>query len=162
MRLRARTAIRASLLVLAGGAAALALGAPRFTWENAGLAVRHPPHQGAAGLLGATALTAVALSATRRSAAVLAVAAAAALASLGAQRLSWRVEAVEAGLHERTLTGWTRVAWRDVEIVEPRPDAIHLRARNGASITVPTRSFAPEDRARLERTIARRVREAAQ
>ena len=90
-----------------------------------------------------------------------ALAAAAALAVLGAQRLAWRVEAVEAGLHERTLTGWTRVAWRDVELVEPRPDAIRLRARDGTSIAVATRGFAPEDRTRLERTIARRVKEAA-
>jgi len=69
--------------------------------------------------------------------------------------------AVEAGLHERTLTGWTRVAWREVELVEPRPRAIRLRARHGTSITVATRAFTAEDRTRLERTIARRVREAA-
>ena len=161
--MKARTAVRAALLALAAVGAALALGGPRLTWENAGLTVQHPPHQGAAALLGAAALAAVALSGTpRRPAALLALAAAAALAALGAQRLSWRVEAVEAGLHQRTITGWTRIAWRDVELVEPRPDAIRLRARSGTSITVPTRDFAPEDRTRLERTIARRVREAAQ
>ncbi|HYN02059.1 MAG TPA: hypothetical protein VE359_06415 [Vicinamibacteria bacterium] len=158
----ARTAVRVALLALAAATAAVAFAAPRFTWENEGLAVRHPPHQGAAALLGATALAAAALPGTRRSVRVFGLAAAVALVVLGAQRLAWRVEAVEAGLHERTLTGWTRVAWREVELVEPHPDAIRVRASRGTSIDVDTRSFAPEDRTRLERTIARRVREAAQ
>ena len=156
----ARTAVRAAVLALAAATAVLALGAPRFTWENAGLTVQHPPHQGACALLGAAALAAVALSGMRQPVRVLVLALAAALAAFGAQRLAWRVEAVEEGLHERTLTGWTRVPWRDVELVEPRSDAIRLRARNGVSLAVPTRSFAPEDRTRLERTIARRVKEA--
>ncbi len=161
--MRARTAVRVVLLVLAAAAAAAALAAPRFTWENAGLAVQHPPHHGGAALVGAAALAAAALSGTRtrRPVAALMLAAAAALATLGAQRLAWRVEAVEAGLHERTLAGWTRVAWREVELVEPRPNAIRLRARDGTTIAVATGSFAPEDRTRLERTIARRVKEAA-
>ena len=160
--MRARTAVRVALLALAAAVTAVALAAPRFTWENEGLAVRHPPHQGAAALLGAALLAATALSDTRRSARVFGLAAAVALAALGAQRLAWRVEAVEAGLHERTLTGWTRVAWREVELVEPRPDAIRVRTSTGTAIAVDTRAFAPEDRTRLERTIARRVREAAQ
>jgi len=160
--LTTRTAVRVALLALAAAATAIALAAPRFTWQNAGLTLRHPPHQGAAALLGAAALAAAALSGARRPAAVFALAGAASLVALGVQRLAWRVEAVDAGLHERTFTGWTRVSWREVELVEPRPDAIRLRARNGTSIAVATGSFAPEDRTRLERTIARRVREATQ
>jgi len=158
--LRARTAVRVALLVLAAATTAVALAAPRFTWENEGLAVRHPPHQGAAALFGAVALAVAAVSGTRRSVSAFGLAAAVAVAVLGAQRLAWRVEAVEAGLGEGTLTGWTRVAWHEVELVEPRPDAIRVRASTGTSIDVDTRSFAPEDRTRLERTIARRVREA--
>ncbi len=156
-----RTAVRLALLALAVGAVALALGGPRFTWENAGLRVEHPPHQGAAALVGAAALAGAALSGRHRPAAAFGLAAAAALGVLGAERLAWRVEAVEAGLHERTLTGWTRIGWQDVERVEARPDAIRLRARGGAAISVSTRSFAAEDRTRLERTIARRVKEVA-
>jgi hypothetical protein len=159
--LRARTAVRVVLLALAAAAAAIALAAPRFTWENAGLAVQHPPHHGGAALFGAAVLVAAALSGPRRPVAAFMLAAAAALAALGAQRLAWRVEAVEAGLHERTIAGWTRVAWREIELVEPRPHTIRLRARDGTSIAIATGSFAPEDRTRLERTIARRVKEAA-
>jgi hypothetical protein len=159
--LRARTAVRVALLAIAAAATTVALAAPRLTWENAGLAVRHPLHHGGAALVGAAALAAAALSGTRRPIAVLVLAAAGALAALGAQRLAWRVEAVEAGLHERTLTGWTRVDWREVELVEPRSDVIRVGARNGTSIALGTGGFAPEDRARLERTIARRIKEAA-
>ena len=156
-----RTAVRRALLALAAGAFAVALGAPQFTWENAGLRVEHPPHQGAAALLGAAAVAGAALSGRSRPVAVAGLAAAAALGALGAQRLTWRVEAVEVGLHERTLAGWTRIAWRDVEVVEPRPEVLRLRARSGTAIAVSTRGFAAEDRTRLERTIARRVKEAA-
>ena len=157
-----RTAVRLVLLSLAAVATAFALGAPRFTWENAGLRVEHPRQQGAAALVGAVALAGAALSGRARARPVAAagLAAAAALGVLGAHRLAWRVDAVEAGLHERTLAGWTRIAWRDVEAVEPRPGALRLRARGGTTITVSTRGFPAEDRARLERTIARRVMEA--
>jgi hypothetical protein len=159
--LTTRTAVRVALVVLAVAAAATALGAPRFTWENAGLHVEYPPHQGAAALLGAAFLAGAALAGRSRPAAAFGLAAATALGILGAHRLAWRIEAVEAGLHERTLTGWTRIAWRDVEVVEPRPDALRLRARGGSSISVSTRGFDAEDRTRLERTIARRVKETA-
>jgi hypothetical protein len=159
--LKARTGVRAALLALAAGAAVAALGAPRFTWQNEGLRVEHPSPQGAAALLGATALAAVAVSGRSRGVVAVGLAAAAALAVLGAHRLAWRVEAVEAGLHERTLTGWTRVAWRDVEVVEPRANALRVGARGGALIVVDTHGFDAEERTRLERTVARRVREAA-
>jgi hypothetical protein len=159
--LTARTAVRVALLALAAAGATAALGSPRFTWENAGLRLDHPPHRGTAALLGGAALAGAALSGRSRRAAAAGLAAAAALAVLGVHRLAWKVEAVEAGLGERTLAGWTRIAWPDVERVEPRPDALRVRARDGSEIVVGARGFSPEERTRLERTIARRVRETA-
>ena len=50
----------------------------------------------------------------------------------------------------------------ELEAVEPRATAITLRSRDGRTIAIETSRFAPEDRNRLERTIARRVKEAAQ
>jgi hypothetical protein len=159
--LRARTAARVALLALAVATAVFAFGSPRFTWRNAGLRVDRPPRQGAAALVSAAALAAAALSGRSRVAVAAGLAAAAGLGVLGVERLLWKVEAVEDGLRERTIAGWTRIAWSDVERVEPRPDALRLRARDGVEIVVSARGFAAEDRTRLERTIARRVREAA-
>jgi hypothetical protein len=159
--LTSRTAVRIALVTLAAATAVTAVGGPRLTWENTGLRVEHPPHQGAAALLGAAALAGAALSGRSRAIVALGLAAAAILGALGAHRLAWRVDAIEAGLHERTLAGWKRIAWRDVEVVEPRPDTFRLRARGGATIAVSMRGFAAEDRIRFERTVARRVREAA-
>jgi predicted ATPase len=71
------------------------------------------------------------------------------------------VEAVDAGLRERTLSGWSALPWSDVEAVEPSAGAIRLRGRKGQRVEVATRGFTAEDRTRLERTVARRIREAA-
>ena len=157
----ARTAVRLALLAFAAATAVVALGSPRFTWQNEGLRVDRSPWQGATALVAASSLAASALSGRSRAIAVAGLGAAAAFAVLGVSRLAWKVEAVQDGLHERTIAGRTRIAWSDVERVEPRAEAIRLRARDGTEIVVSTHGFAPEDRTRLERTIARRVREAA-
>jgi hypothetical protein len=156
-----RTAVRLALLALAAGTAVFAFGSPRFTWQNEGLRVDRPPRQGAAALVAASAVAAAAVSGRSRAVAAAGLATAAALAVLGASRLAWKVEAVQDGLHERTIGGRRRIAWGDVERIEPREETIRLRARDGTEIVLGTRGFAAEDRTRLERTIARRVREAA-
>ncbi len=157
----ARSAARLALVAFAAGTAVFAFGSPRFTWQNEGLSIDRPPRQGAAALVSSAAVAAAALSGRSRALAAAGLAATAGLAALGASRLAWRVDAVQDGLRERTITGSTRIAWSDVERVEPRQQAIRLRARDGREIVVSARGFAPEDRIRLERTIARRVREAA-
>ena len=157
----ARTAVRLALLALAAATAVVAFGSPRFTWQNEGLLVDRPPRQGTAAVVAASALAAAALSGRSRRVAAAGLAAAAAFAVLGVSRLAWKVEAVQDGLHERTIAGRTRIAWSEVDRVEPRQETIRLHARDGTEIVVSTRGFAPEDRTRLERTIARRVREAA-
>ena len=156
-----RTAVRATLLVLAAVGTVAAFGPPRFTWQNEGLRIDHPPLRAVAALVAAAAVAAAGLSGRSRPAAVAGIASAMALAVLAADRLAWRVEAVQDGLHERTIAGSRAIGWSDVERVEPRPDALRLRARDGTEIVVGASGFAPEDRTRLERTIARRVREGA-
>jgi hypothetical protein len=159
--LSARTAVRVALLAVAGATAVFAFGPPRFTWQNEGLRVDRPPRQGAAALVSAAALAGAALSGRPRRVAAAGLAVAAGLVALGVGRLAGKVEAIQDGLHETTIAGSRRIAWSDIERVEPRPEAIRLRARDGTEIVVSARGFAPEDRTRLERTIARRVREAA-
>jgi hypothetical protein len=159
--LTARRAACLLLLLVAVALATLALGAPRFTWANQGVRLEHPRAHGIAALGAALALGAAAYGARRRALLVGAGLGVLALVSVGAHRLAWRIDAIEAGLHERSLAGSVRLGWSEVTAVEPRPDALTLRARDGRTVVIGTRAVAPDERVRLERTIARRVREAA-
>lgn len=151
---------RAALVALAGAATVYAAGPPRFTWANTGLRVDHPPAQGAAAVVGALLVGVAGARARPRALGVLGGAASLGLLVLGAERLSWRLEAVDAGLNERTAFGWKRLAWEDVASVDPQRDVVVVRSRSGATVNVATRAYPPDERTRLERTIARRVREA--
>lgn len=156
-----RRAVRLLLLLLAVALTTLALGAPRFTWANEGVRVEHPRAQPAAALGAALALGAAAFGARPRGLVVAAGLAAAALTGLAVHQLRWRLDAVAAGLHQRSLGGAVRLIWSDIEAVEPRDGTVTLRARDGTKLVIGTSSFAPDERIRLERTIARRVKEAA-
>jgi hypothetical protein len=152
---------RAALLVLAGGAAAYASGPPRFAWANSGLRVDHPPAQGAAALVGALLLGVAAFGARPRALAILGGAAALGLCLLGADRLAWRLDAVDTGLSERTTLGWTRLGWQEIASVDLLPNALLVRSRSGVTVTLGTGAYPADERSRLERTIARRVHEAS-
>lgn len=156
-----RRAARLLLLLLAAALTTLALGAPRFTWENDGVHVEHPPDQALAALAAALALGGATLGVRPRALSVAGIVGALSLAGLSAERLAWRVDAVAAGIQERTLGGVVQLGWKDVERVEPRSDAVTLRGRDGTTLAIVTRRFGADERTRLERTIARRVREAA-
>jgi hypothetical protein len=156
-----RRAVRLLLLLLAVALATLGLGAPRFTWANEGVRVEHPRAQPLAALSAALALAAAAFGARPRVLVAAAGLGAAALTALAVHRLAWRIDAVETGLHERSLVGAVQLRWSDIEAVEPRAGAVTLRARDGTTVVIGTSRFAADERIRLERTIARRVREAA-
>ena len=64
------------------------------------------------------------------------------------------------GLSLRDLRGSRRLAWRDVTRVEPEAHSLSLQGRGGERVDIDTSGFAAEQRASLERTVARRVREA--
>jgi hypothetical protein len=156
-----RRAARLLLLLLAVVLTVLALGPPRFTWANDGVVVDHPRRQPVAALAAALALGAAAFGARPRVLMFAAGLGSAALAGLGARQLSFRLDAVESGVTQRSLGGVVQLRWSDVEAVEPRDGSLTLRARGGRTIVVATTRFAPDERVRLERTIARRVTEAA-
>lgn len=157
--MRPGTALRAAGLIAALAGLALAFGAPRFTWSNAGLEVRHPPIRGLAPLVGAAALGLGVLGPQPRALRFAGIALGAGLTALGAQRLLYRLDAVQTGLAQRDLAGATRLAWVDIDRVESRPFELVVTGKDGTRLSVTTARFLPEDRARLERTIARRVRE---
>lgn len=154
-------AVRLLPLLVAVALATLALGAPRFTWANDGVRVDHPWTQAAAALGAALAL--VAAVRKRRPVAwpLAAGIAAAGLTALAAQRAVYRLDAVATGIRGRSLGGSVELPWPSIEAVEPRAGTLTLRARDGRALVIRTGRFAPDERVRLERTIARRVTEAS-
>ena len=60
---------------------------------------------------------------------------------------------------ERGILGSTRIGWARVRRVDAGPDVI-LSGTRRRSGPVETSGFSPEQRATLERTIARQIREA--
>ena len=144
--------------VLAGGW--LSVGAPHLTLLNSGLQVAYPWARGGGALLGAIGVVGLALTAQRlwfRAAlAVLAVAA----AGNGLYLLRYRLDTDGAGVTARGLWGTRRLAWSELTQVETGPGLVVLRAGPNA-LRLDVTDFRPEDRATLDRTIARRVRESS-
>ena len=132
----------------------VALGAPRFTWENDGRArCGIPPHRRPR-LLGAAARSGRGgLRLARRAARWRCGLAAAALVGLSAaQRLAWRVEAVEAGVQRADSSpAATRASLeRDRARRARASDAVTLRARSGTAARDRHRAASrPTERVRL-------------
>jgi hypothetical protein len=81
-------------------------------------------------------------------------------AIFGLDRLLYRLEAGPEALSSRGLLGLRVIPWREVDQVQTGPDTVAVAGRGGVRIQVRTSGFGPDQRASLERTIARRVREA--
>ena len=75
--------------------------------------------------------------------------------------LCYRLEATDAGLVSQGVLGSTAIGWKDVREVRQGGDGILINGPGNTSIAVDTTDFEPEERASLERTISRRVRETA-
>jgi hypothetical protein len=159
--MNSRRAVGLLLLVLALVLTFVAFGSPSFTWGNEGVRVQHPWAQAVAAFGAALALAGAAFGFERAASRVALGLAAAALVGLSAHHLAWRFEAIEAGVNERSLRGAVSLRWNEIVAVEPSAGAVTLRARSGKRLVIGTSRFEPDERVRLERTIARRVREAA-
>ena len=156
-----RRAVGLLLLVLALVLTFVAFGSPSFTWGNEGVRVQHPWAQAVAAFGAALALVGAAFGFERPAPRVALGLAAAALVGLSADHLAWRFEAIDAGVNERSLRGAVSLSWNEIVSVEPSIGAVTLRSRSGKRLVIGTSRFEPDERVRLERTIARRVREAA-
>ena len=156
-----RRAVGLLLLVLALVLTFVAFGSPSFTWGNEGVRVQHPWAQAVAAFGAALALAGAAFGFERALPRVALGLAAAALVGLSADHLAWRFEAIDAGVNERSLRGAVSLSWNEIVSVEPSVGAVTLRSRSGKRLVIGTSRFEPDERVRLERTIARRVREAA-
>ncbi len=131
-----------------------------FTWVNTGLSIDYPPPAWGGALLAAGAAGLASLG--QRRGPRLAAAAATTLALLFALHLvRYRVVVEEGGVSQRGLLGTTRLPWRQVTRVERGSQAIVVWG-GGADeqVRVDAAPLSPENRARLERTLARHLREA--
>jgi hypothetical protein len=147
-----------ALLAVAMACALASRGAPRLTLRNADVYIAYPWPRPMAALgcaLAAAALAFVArLGWARTMAGVFALAAALAASHLAL----YRVRAGTDGVEARGLLGSRRLPWMAIKQVQTGPDQVLLTGSNGERVRVDTTDFRPEDRASLDRTIARRLR----
>jgi hypothetical protein len=156
-----RACLALGLALLAGGVVA-GLGNPRLTMVNTGLQVEYPRAQALA-LLGAAlglALTAWALPRSWTKTRWIAWAAALFAATAGVGRAYYRLEAAEAGLSDRRLLGSTRIDWSEVRRVDNGAALVLVWGGGDSQVRVETTGLTPDQRAMLDRTISRHVREA--
>jgi len=137
-----------------------ALQQPRFTWLNNGVRIEYPTAALAWALLAAAGAGAAATALGRRARPWLSLVAVLALAyALGLAR--YRVAIEDAGIGERGILGSRRFAWKDVSRVESGSRRVVVWGRDEEQIRIDASGFAGQDRATLDRTLSRRIRENA-
>jgi PH (Pleckstrin Homology) domain-containing protein len=146
-------------VVLVVGGGFLSVGPPQLVLLNTSLVLQYPWIRGTGALVamlgvlvGAGAIGSLGL---RLLCGALAVAPL--LVSLHLFR--YRLEATDAGLVSRGVLGSTAIGWKEVQNVEKGTDLLLVSGPGDARIRVDTTDFEPEQRASLERTISRRVKE---
>jgi hypothetical protein len=162
MTMRARWTSAATLALVALALLPLALRAPRLTLLNAAVRVDFSWAVAAAALASGVLLATAAAVAPRRSACAGLAVVAALTGVFGAARLRYRLEVRPDGLYSRDLTGSTGLPWADVTRVDRGTEALVVWGRDDAQIRVDTGRFAGDQRAALERALARRIVESTQ
>jgi Bacterial PH domain len=145
--------------VLTALGAYYSIGAPRLVLVNAGLQVEYPPARGWAAMVAAVGLAVVALVVRPLALRLVASVAALGVVLVGLHLLLYRLEATASGLVSRGVLGTTAIAWRDIVALDRGGDLLLLTGKNDEVIRVDTTDFQPEQRASLQRTIARHVQE---
>jgi hypothetical protein len=140
----------------------LGVGAPRLTLLNAGLRIDYPAIQAVGRLLAGASLGLAAYAVARRWMMVLLALAALVAVGAGARRVADRMDAGSDDVALRGLFGTTRLPWATVTRVDTGPAVIVIWGPGDAQIRLETGAFKAEQRAVLERTISRRVRENTQ
>lgn len=155
--------MRAALVALSLGMIVtfgyLSGGPPRITLLNASLVVEYPWPRGAAAVACALGVALAGAVLTRRALRRLAFVLAMGPLLVGGHLLAYRLEASGAALASRGILGTTTIAWREVREVEQSSADLLVRGLGSARIRIDTTDFGPEQRATLERTVARHVRE---
>jgi hypothetical protein len=156
-----RTQLAAASIGLAAisAGAFFALDGPRITLTNAAVRIDYPWPYGAGALAVAVGLALVAAAVPRRAARLVLGLLALAVFLASIERLAYHLDTDEAGLVSYRLTGRTSVRWAQVSRVESGPSIVVVWGFGDTQIRVDTSGFKPEQRAILDRVIARRVRE---
>ena len=134
------------------------MGAPRLTLLNTDVHVAYPWYRPGAALLAALAAAGAAAMVRRPWARALTAVFALAALLAAAHLLLYRVRAGADGLEARSLLGAERLAWSSVARVETAPGLLLVTGTDGRKVRVDTTDFRAEDRATLDRTIARRLK----
>jgi len=148
----------AGLTALAAGVG-LALGAPRITLLNAGLRIEYPWPRGAGAVAAAAGLALLAAGLSARWARTVLAIACGVVLLLGVDRLAYRLEADDRALASRSWLGPVVLPWAEVTRVESGARVIVVWGAGDTQVRVDTSAFEPHQRATLDRTIARRVKE---
>jgi hypothetical protein len=157
MSTRTRWIAALGLVIVAAAILPVALRSPRLTLLNAALRIDYGWVAGTAALGAAVLLAAASATAPRRWAQAVLVLCAVAVGGLGGSRLRYRLEIQPDGLNSRELTGSTLVPWGEVTHVDRGTEALVIWGRGETQIRVDTASFEGDQRAALERALARRI-----
>lgn len=153
---RTRRIVAAVVLIVAGAAASM--GPPRLTLTNAGLSVEYAWFHGAGALAAAAGAVLLAWTLQGRWPRMAAGALAALGLGVGIHLLAYRLEADAAGISSQGISARRTLAWPAVSRVEGGPGTIVVVGADESRIEIDTTDFRPEQRASIERTIARRIR----
>jgi len=157
MSTRARWLSALGLGLAAAAVLPVALRSPRLTLLNAALRIDYGWGVGTAALASAVLLAAAAALVPRRWARAALVVGAIAIAGVGSARLRYRLDIEPSGLNSRELTGTTLVPWGEVTHVDRGTEALVVWGRGDSQIRVDTASFEGDQRAAVERALARRI-----
>ncbi len=157
MSTRARWWSTLGLALAALAVLPLALRPPRLTLLNAALRVDYSWAVCAAAVAAALLLGAAAVAAPARWARRVGWVAALLAAALGASRIRYRIETRADVVYARALTGSTAVPWAEVTRVDRGPEMLVVWGRGDAQVRLDTSGFAGDQRAALERALARHI-----
>jgi hypothetical protein len=157
--------VRAALIAAAVAAilvgAWLSMGEPRLTMVNAGLSVTYPWADGLGSLLACAGFAGIVALVGKIGVRVAAALLAFLSLWVGLHLLTYRLDTTTDGIAARSHLVRREIAWRDVIDVGLDLDFIVLAARGQQKIEIDTTDFTADQRAALNRTIARRVSEQA-
>ena len=161
MKTPVRIALLAAGAIVFVAGAYVSQGPPLLTLLNAGLSVQHPWRHPAGAVIAAAGTILLAAASPRRWARLMFHGLGLISLLVAIHLFAYRIDADQAGLASRGLLGRTRIPWGEVAGVDGDAGLVVVTSKDQRKISVDTADFRPDQRATLDRTIARRVRESS-